>query len=42
MMRRAAKRKAELELKTALGVTELKREFVLAKANEHRKVLGLR
>ena len=35
------KRKAELELKTALGVTELKREFVLAKANEHRKVLGL-
>ena len=36
-----AKRKAEQELKTALGSTELKRGFVLAKANEHRKVLGL-
>ena len=35
------KQKAEQELKTALGVTELKREFVLAKANEPRKVLGL-
>lgn len=36
-----AKRKAEQDLRTALGVTELKRETVLAKADEHRKVLGL-
>lgn len=36
-----AKRKAEQDLRTALGVDTLKRETVLEKANEHRKVLGL-
>lgn len=36
-----AKSKAEQDLKTALGVDTLKRETVLEKANEHRKVLGL-
>lgn len=36
-----AMRKAEQGLKTALGVDTLKRETVLEKANEHRKVLGL-
>ena len=36
-----AKRKAEQDLKTALDVDTLKRETVLEKANDHRKVLGL-
>ena len=36
-----AKRKAEQDLKTALGADTLKRESLLEKANEHRNVLGL-
>lgn len=35
-----AKGRAEQDLKTALSSTDLKREIVLAKANEHRKALG--
>lgn len=36
-----AKRKAEQDLKNALGVDTLKREVLLEKANENRKVFGL-
>lgn len=35
------KRTAEQELKEVFGGTELTHEFLLAKANEHREVLGL-